>query len=457
MFNYDLKTLAEIIQGELIGTNVSFNTVAINSKKIKVEESALFVPIKGERFDGHDFIIEAIENGSIAFISEKKINDAKTPYILVKNTRLALGQFAAFHRLSFTKPVIGLTGSTGKTTTKAMIAAILRQKHTVLSPEVSMNNDIGMPLTLLELNDQDYAVIEMGTNHPGEILYLTQIAKPDVALITNIGAAHLEAFKNLDGVATEKSAIFQGLKKNGIAVVNADDPKTEKLLAQLAQLDKQKIVTFGYAKTADVRADNVKLNDLGQASFNLKSKYYQGEIHLQCYGEHNVKNALAAAAVASIFTIPFADIKAGLESFDAVTKRLKRCKGLNGSIVLDDSYSAIPDAVIAALNVLACAKGEKIFIFGGMAELNPEQNVSTHSEIGLLAKRLGVNALLTIGELTRHTAKEFGKAAEHFNEKNQLIEFAKTLLKPDVTVLIKGSRGMRMEEVVMGLTDNFTE
>lgn len=454
MFNYDLKTLAEIIQGELIGNNVAFNTVSINSKKIKVEESALFVPIKGERFDGHDFIDEGIANGAIAFISEKKINDAIKPYILVKNTRLALGQFAAFHRLSFTKPVIGLTGSTGKTTTKALIAAILRQKHTVLSPEVSMNNDIGMPLTLLELKDQDYAVIEMGTNHPGEILYLTQIAKPDVALITNIGAAHLEAFKNLDGVATEKSAIFQGLKKDGVAVVNADDPKTEKLLSQLQQ---QKIITFGYAKTADVRAENVKLNELSQASFNLKSENFQGEIHLQCYGEHNVKNALATAAVASVFNIPFADIKAGLESFDAVTKRLKRCKGLNGSIVLDDSYSAIPDAVIAALNVLACAKGEKIFIFGGMAELNPEQNISTHSEIGLLAKRLGVNTLLTIGELTRHTAQEFGKAAEHFNEKNQLIEFAKTLLKPDVTVLIKGSRGMRMEEVVMGLMDNFTE
>ncbi len=441
MISYDLQTLVSVTQGELIGRNVSFNAVAINSKQI--DNNALFIPIKGEKFDGHDFIHDAIEHGAVAFLSEKE-TPTLTPYVLVNNTRLALGQMAAYHRQTFTNPLIGLTGSMGKTTTKAMIAAILKQSHKVLSPESSMNNDIGLPLTLLKLVDHEFAVIEMGTNHHGEIAYLTQIAKPDVALITNIGSAHLEAFKTLNGVAAEKSTIFQGLKQSGIAVVNADDPKTENFRGQL----KQKIITFGITDTADIYAKNIKLNDLGQAKFAVAGLVYQGEIQLQCYGEHNVKNALAAMAVASIFKIPFAEVKAGLESVDAVSKRLKRCKGINGSVVIDDSYSAIPDAVLAALNVLACAKGEKIFIFGGMAELNPDQKIDMHCEIGFKAKQLGINKLLTVGELTKHTAKEFGKSAEHFTEKKHLIEFAKGLLKPNVTVLVKGSRGMRMEEVV---------
>lgn len=448
MFIYNLKTLADVVQGNLIGTDFVFNAISTNSKKI--ENNAVFIPLKGERFDAHDFIDEAINQGAVAFISEKEFPQAKTPYILVKNTRQALGKFATFHRSHFTNPVIGLTGSTGKTTTKAMIAAILRQNHKALSPENSMNNDIGVPLTLLQLNDQDYAVIEMGSNHPGEIAYVTDIAKPDVALITNIGSAHLEAFKDLDGVAAEKSTIFEGLKGNGIAIVNADDPNTPKMLKKLKQ---QQICYFGYASSANVRAEEVKLNELGQANFMLVEQNNKIQIQLQCYGEHNVKNALAAAAVARVLNIPFSDIKAGLESFDAVSKRLKRCKGLNGSIILDDSYSAIPDAVIAALNVLASAKGKKIFIFGGMAELNPEQKIAMHCQMGSLAKQLGVSTLLTVGELAKHATMEFAEGARHFNEKKSLSEFAKTLLEPGVTVLVKGSRGMRMEEVVMDLTN----
>lgn len=446
MITCDLKTLAEITAGELMDGNALFNAISINSKQI--EKNSLFVPIKGEKFDGHDFIQEAITQGAAAFIADKAI-PIIAPYVLVKNTRTALGQLAAYYRKTFTKPLIGLTGSMGKTTTKAMIAAILKQSHSVLSPESSMNNDIGLPLTLLKLADQEFAVIEMGSNHLGEIAYLTQLAKPDVALITNIGAAHLEAFKSLDGVAAEKSTIFQGLKPDGIAVINADDPKTENFRKTITQ----KKLSFGVAKTADVHAENIKLNAAGQAEFSICGKY-QGKIQLQCIGEHNVHNALAAAAVASIFDIPFAEVKAGLESVTAVSKRLKRCAGINGSVVIDDSYSAIPDAVIAALKVLATTTGEKTFIFGGMAELNPDDKIAMHREIGLKARQLGINKLLTIGELTKYTAEAFGDQATHFSEKTHLIEFAKTLLKPETTVLVKGSRGMRMEEVVEKLIQN---
>lgn len=442
MLNYDLKTIAQLTAGKLIGNTLTIQSISTNSKAISPH--TLFISIKGERLDGHDFIEDAIDHGAIAVLSEKKLN-IDIPYILVANTRLALGQIAADTRKTFSNPVIGLTGSMGKTTTKAMIAAILSQHYRVLSPESSMNNDIGLPLTLLQLSDQDFAIVEMGTNHPGEIDYLTILAKPDVALITNIGSAHLEAFKNLSNVAIEKSSIFKGLNKDGVAVVNADDPYSKKFNPLLPT---QKMISFGYAQSADVRATDIHLNVIGQAQFILSSKDFSGEIHLQCFGEHNVKNALAAAAIALHFKIPFKDIKAGLESLSPVSKRLKRRKGLNGSTIIDDSYSAIPDAVIAALNVLACNKGKKLFIFGGMAELNPDQKISLHREIGLKAKAVGVDTVLTIGELSKHTSHEFGKTAHHFDDKQSLIAYAKTLLQPDVTVLVKGSRGMRLEDVV---------
>jgi len=444
MLDFDLQTLAEITNGKLVGENPGFQTVSIDSRAIL--ERCLFIPIKGERFDGQDFIEAAFDNNAIAALTEKPIKTQK-PYVLVENTRLALGLLAAAQRQRFKKPVLGLTGSLGKTTTKALIAAILRQKHEVLSPEVSMNNDIGLPLTLLDMADQDFAVIEMGTNHFGEIPYLANITKPDVALITNIGAAHLEHFKDLAGVAKEKSAIFAGLARNGTAVVNADDLYSEGFKKAIGS---RKTISFGYCKTADVRAENIKLNELGQASFQLVTVKYFGEINLQCYGEHNVKNALAAVAAASLYDIPFEDVKTGLESVQAVTKRLMRRPGLNGSTIIDDSYSAIPEAVTAALKVLACAKGKKIFVFGGMAELNKKDAISIHEKIGRQAQELGVDELIVIGDLAKHTAGTFGMAKQ-FDNKQELITYTKTLLADDVTILVKGSRGMRLEEVVANL------
>lgn len=443
-YDFDLHTLAHLTNGQLIGNNRLFNTVSTHSKTMG--EHTLFIPIKGETYDGHDFIQHAIDEGAVAFLSEKRVS-ASVPYVLVDRTRWALGRLAAHHRQSFTHPLIGLTGSVGKTTTKAMIASILRQSHSVLAPESSMNNDIGLPLTLLQLKQQNFAVIEMGTNHHGEIAYLTQIAKPDVALITNIGSAHLEAFKTLEGVAAEKATIFQGLKATGTAIVCVDDPQIGILCQDLTQ----KKLTFGIAKTADIQAEAITLNEKGQARFSINRGCYEGDIQLQCHGIHHVKNALAAIAVASVFKISFADIKTGLESVSAMPKRLKYCKGLNDSTVIDDSYSAIPDAVIAALEVLAHVSGKKIFIFGGMAELNPDQKIAVHAEMGLKAKALGVDTLLTMGELTTYTAKAFGSSAKHFNKKTELIAFTKALLAPDVTVLVKGSRGMQMDEVVNAL------
>lgn len=444
MLDFDLQSLAKITRGELVGDNLMFQSVSTNSHKLP--EHCLFIPIKGERFDGHDFINNAFDNGAIATLTEKPL-DTKKPYIVVENTRIALGLLAAAQRQKFKKPVLGLTGSLGKTTTKALIAAILRQKHKVLSPEVSMNNDIGLPLTLLDMAKQDFAVIEMGTNHFGEIFYLANLTQPDAALITNIGAAHLEHFKDLAGVAKEKSAIFSCLKDNGVAILNADDPYSEGFKKIIGA---RKIISFGYKATADVRAEAIRLNESGQASFNLITEKFSGAIHLQCYGEHNVKNALAAVAITSLYDIPFQEVKAGLESVQAVTKRLMRRQGLNGSSIIDDSYSAIPEAVTAALKVLACAKGKKIFVFGGMAELNKNDVIAMHEKIGQQAKELGVDELIVIGSLAKHTAETFG-VAKQFDDKQELITYTKTLLTKNVTLLVKGSRGMQLEEVVAEL------
>ncbi len=444
MLNYKLSLLAKITGGTLSGKDIPFKSVSIDSRNL--EADALFIAIKGENFDGHDFALEAEKKGATALLTQKKL-DSQLPQVIVKDTKIALGKLGAYHRAQFKNPILGLTGSFGKTTTKALIAGILKTKFQVLSPEGSMNNDIGVPLTLLKLDQQDFAVIEMGTNHFGEIEYLANLTQPDAALITVIGSAHLEFLKDLKGVAKEKSAIFKGLKPDGYACINLDDPYTE----SFADLLKDKnIVTFGNDEKAMVRAENIMLNDKAQATFTLITSKFSGEIKLNCVGIHNVKNALAAVAMTLPYLDDFASVKAGLESVDAVNKRLKLRSGLNGSTIIDDCYSAIPEAVSAALQVLCCAKGKKVFIFGGMAELQPDKIIEIHHHIGEEAKALGVDELITLGERAKHTAQAFG-SGRCFDDKPALIEYSKSLLAENVTLLVKGSRGMRLEEVVTQL------
>jgi UDP-N-acetylmuramoyl-tripeptide--D-alanyl-D-alanine ligase len=442
-----LSTLAALLRGQLIGPDLSYTSVNIDSRLI--EPGALFVAIIGERFDGHDFITQAAERGAVAALVEKRIS-TQLPLILVPNTRKALEKLAENYRKKFAIPIIGLTGSCGKTTTKEMIRAILSEIGPVLASEKSFNNDIGVPLTLLKLTKQyRFAVIEMGANHLGEIACLTHITKPDIALITNIGPAHLEGFGSIENVAKAKSEIFLGLPAppHGIAVINADDSFAKSLQDLLAQ---HTVICFGISKHADFSAHDVQLDDKGNAQFSLVTPKGQIAIHLPLPGKHNVSNALAAAAVASQVGASLNQIKTGLEKMPGILGRLTLLKSKTGAAILDDTYNANPNSVAAALQLLIHYPGRHFFVMGDMSELG-DNATYYHRQIGQLAKELGIEHVYTCGKLTGLTAKTFGLGGEHFTNQEDLVNALKPELQKDVVVLIKGSRRSQMEKVVEAL------
>lgn len=426
-------------------TEAKFQGVSIDSRQIKPGE--LFVAIKGEQFDGHQFVAQAKANGAVAAVVSEAV-DVDLPLIHVSDTRIALGELAAQHRQQFHIPVIALTGSCGKTTTKEMLRAIFQQCGEVLAPISSFNNDIGVPLTLLQLNSShQYAVIEMGANHPGEIGYLTQIAKPTLAFILNVAAAHLAGFGSLEGVMQAKSEIFAGLPANGTAMINADDqfaPQWHDLLK-----DRQP-VTFSVHNPADYSAEAIQAQASGCYRFTLCTPAGKIAIRLPLLGEHYILNAVAAAAAAHQVGISLEAIKTGLENMQPAKGRLSLKQGQQGSRILDDSYNAIPYAVAASLRVLAQYGGERVFVFGGMRETG-EAEQEEHRRIGELAKQLGIQQLFAYGALTDFTVEAFGEGGQYFATQAELIAALVKKLQPEMTLLIKGSRGSKMENVVEAL------
>jgi len=343
--------------------------------------------------------------------------------------------------------LIGLTGSCGKTTVKSMLGSIL----TPLAPTVvtagNYNNHVGLPLTLWRLApDTRYGVLEMGANHPGEIAYLSKLAEVDVALITNVAPAHLAGFGTLENVARAKGEIYDNLKPEGIAVLNADEPY---LSLWQAKLSKQARVFFGLEVKKDIWADNIECYPLS-SQFVLQTPVARQQVTLQVAGKHNISNALAAASAAYALGISLEDIVAGLEAFEGVLGRLCVYQGLNGVRLIDDTYNANPRSVEAALGVLANMPGDKIFVFGQMRELGQDE-VSWHQKIGEIAKSKGIDKLYALGGLCQHTAEAFGEAARWFETHEDLILALKTECHPKVSLLIKGSRSSRMEKVVNAL------
>ncbi len=438
-----LEQAARAVNGRCVGANVSFARVSTDGRKSCA--GALFIALVGPRFDAHDFIDQAKAQGAAAVMVSRTVH-TDLPQLLVDDTRLALGRLAAYWRDQLDVRVVGVTGSNGKTTTKEMIAAILRQAGPVLATEGNLNNDIGMPLTLLRMQPEHrYAVIEMGANHRGEIAYMTRIARPDVAVITNAGPAHLEGFGGLDGVAQGKGEIYQGLGADGIAVINADDVYAgywREVAKQYTQL------TFGFSAQADVQAD-MRGDAFGS---ELTIRHAQGEFtaHLELPGRHNAANALAAATVALALGIAPAQITAGLHTMHGVRGRLQRRAALNGAALIDDTYNANPASLAAALKVLAACPGEKYLALGDMGELG-EQTEQLHAEAGALAKALGADRLYAVGPLSRHAAERFGAQARHFAQQDELIAALRQDLHAGATLLVKGSRSARMEHVVEAL------
>lgn len=445
---FTLSQLANITRGQLYGSDIRINHLTIDTRQLK--PSDVYVALKGKNFDGHDFAIEAEKLGASALMTEKLL-DVQIPQIVVPDTRVALGEIAKYIRETYSIPTVAITGSNGKTTTKGILANILSLRGQVLATQGTMNNDIGLPLTLFRQKaEDDFAVLELGTNHFGEIAYLANIAKPDIAAITLIGPAHLEALGDLDGVSRAKGEIFQGLKTGGIAIVNADQPEYLDYFKSLIE-PHGRMYTFGFNQTADFRAENVSVNEQHFVSFDLLMPQQQAiRIHLQLVGQHNVNNALVAAACAAALNTPIEIIKQGLETAQAENRRLNILKTSEGATLIDDSYNAIPNAVLASIDVLAEYKGQTVFVFGGMAELGRDPE-NYYRMVGEHARKKGISQLIICDPLGSHTAEAFGQGAILIEDRQEFIKAIQKLLKPNVTVLFKARRGFKMEEVVQAL------
>ncbi|MBS1143748.1 MAG: UDP-N-acetylmuramoyl-tripeptide--D-alanyl-D-alanine ligase [Proteobacteria bacterium] len=442
-----LSQVAQATQGRMIGRDVEVTGVSTDTRS--VADGQLFIALSGERFNAHDFLEQAVGAGAVALlVSDESRVPAGVPAVVVDDTRLALGRFAAAWRAQFVLPVIAVTGSNGKTTTKEMIASILKAAFgaAVLSTRGNLNNDIGLPLTLLGLRGSHRAaVIEMGMNHPGEIAYLATIGAPTVALVTNAQRAHLEGMGDMDEVAREKGSIFSGLLPNGVAVINADDAYAGFWHGMAGQ---HAVRTFGIDHAADVRGA-VRQHGL-EIAIDLSAAEGEATITLHIPGRHNARNAVAAAAACLAAGIPMAAVAAGLEAFSGVKGRLQRRIGKHGAEILDDTYNANPDSVRAGIDVLAATIGRKLLVLGDMGEIG-EASGQYHDEIGGYAKSQGVDRLFALGDAAQQAVRNFGEGARHFCNIEKLIGAVDKELGPETTVLVKGSRFMKMERVVDAL------
>jgi len=417
--------------------------VSTDSRTLQAGE--LFVALRGPSFDGHDFIDAARERGAAAYLVDHAVAGAE-PTLVVPDTRLALGRLARRWRERFSAPLVAVTGSNGKTTVKEMLAAILGTLGPTLATRGNLNNDIGVPLTLFGLRaEHRYAVIEMGANHPGEIAYLTEIARPDVALITNAGEAHLEGFGSVAGVAHAKGEIYGGLGPDGVAAINADDAYAS-LWMELAGARRQ--VRFALEAEAEVSADWRP----AAAGSELAVRTAAGdfEVHLPLAGRHNVMNALAACAAASAAGCSTEAMRAGLAGLQPVPGRLVRRAAHAGAVLIDDTYNANPGSLQAALDVLAACEGERYFVLGDMAELGAT-GAALHAHAGEQARTAGVERLYCLGELAAGACERFGAGARAFDSREALVEALRGDLHAGVTVLVKGSRRMKLDEVVAAL------
>lgn len=439
------STIKAVLSRPYEGVLSGIDGVSIDTRTLKSGE--LYVAVRGERFDGHHFLQQAADAGAVAAMVDTPIEHAPLPLLLVDDTIKALGKMATLHRASMPAKVIAITGSCGKTTTRALTASIFSLAGNTLASVGSLNNNIGVPLTLLKLTpNHQYAIQEIGTNNPGEIAELTAIANPDVSVVTLAAPVHLEGLKTIEGVAREKGAIFTGLKPDGTAVMNADDPFLN-LWQHMAGSRQQ--IRFALNNSADVRADNVRTQD-GYLTFRLITPVGECEIALQFLGKHNVTNALAAAGMAIAAGIDLTTIQQGLQQARPENRRLIAKDGVAGCQVIDDSYNANPVAMGAAIELLASFDKRRILVFGDMAELG-DQAMAYHQQVGELAKQHHIDALYCYGDLSKYTADCFGEHGYHFADKAALIDSLKRELDESALVLVKGSNGMQMNDVTRAI------
>ena len=457
-FFWTLQQLQASVDGELIGPlsdqPILFSSVSTDTRTI--QPGALYIAIKGEQFDGHAFIDEAVRQGAVAVLVSESV-ETIVPGILVSDTRIAFGQFANWHRKQMpVKTLVGITGSNGKTTVKTMLAGLFTSVGNTLATQGNFNNDFGVPRTLLELRpEHEFAVIEMGANHQGEIQYLTLMAEPDITILNNASDAHLEGFGSLQGVIDTKGEIFLGLNRfhqNGVAVINTDSPGYQDWQATLHKLKVEHISTFGYADEATVALKSV-VSNAESIAFELLVDGEWQTLEMPVLGKHNAMNAAACVAVARAAGLTWLQIKPALEQFTGVAGRLQRSKIRNGWL-LDDSYNANPGSVKAGIDALVALPGKVALCLGAMAELG-EQSREAHEEVAEYAKHAGVSRLYVYGEATKVMPKMFGIGATYYKTHEAMVKDVKQAIGQEWInhVLVKGSRSAKMENVAKGLIE----
>lgn len=441
-----LAQIAQVTDGQLLNCPDAVLMVKnISTDTRTVSAGSLFLALQGERFDAHDFAAQAADKDAVAIVVSRPLPDVSLPQILVADTRIALGQIAAWVRNQLDLQIVAITGSCGKTTVKEMCAAILRQSAPVLATQGNLNNEIGVPQTLLRLTpDERYAVVELGANHPGEIAWTTSLVKPDVAVINNVAAAHLAGFGSLRGVAVAKTEIFSGLSETGTAIINADS----EFYDWWREILSVRTLSFGVENPkADFRSENIEQNEAGIASFMLICPLGRIAIQLPVPGLHNVSNALAAAAVTTSLGLSLEQVKSGLMTMVPVKGRFCVQKLSDSVTVIDDTYNASVQSVMAAIDTLSVMPGYRVLVFGDMGELGADA-ATLHRQIGEHAKAKKLDTVLTIGELSRNTAE--AASGQHFVNKESLYQALQQLMQQQrpVTILAKGARSARMEDVV---------
>ena len=444
-----LTMVAESVKGYLVGADRAFDSVSTDTRTL--QPGQLFFALHGENFDAAIFVAEAERRGAAGAVVEQR-QSCDLAQVEVSDARRALGQWGKSWRARFSISVIAVTGSNGKTTVKEMIASILAQelgdRAELLVTEGNLNNEIGLPLTVLKLCDRHrIAVLEMGASHPKEIAYLADIAAPGIGVVTNAGVAHLEGFGSEEAVAAAKGELFESLSAGGIAIINRDDRffETWRRLAGEAT-----VYSFGLDDAADFRASDIQETVAGEQSelkFDIRSGDDTVQVRLPMAGVHNVRNALAATAAARAAGASWDAVRRGLAAMDNVSGRLRAVPGSGGATIYDDSYNANPGSVGAAIDFLAAHTGQTWLVLGDMAELGPE-SLQLHREIGAEARKKGVSRLFCVGEQSRAAAEGFGKEARWFTDIQSLADTIMAMPKDGVTILMKGSRCMGLEKLV---------
>jgi len=455
---FTVKDILIATKGKLISGNEADILRGVSTDTRRIKGGELFIAIKGQKFDGHNFILDAVSKGAGGILVQEgcilnpnfRLPDISI--ISVENSVTALGDIASFHRARFNIPILGITGSNGKTTTKEMVSHILSKRYNVLKNFGTENNHIGVPLTLMQLRpEHTIAVLEMGANHPGEIRRLAEIVRPKSAIITNIGPSHLEFFSDLDTVFKTKIEVLEYLDEDGILVINGDDEYLSKLKTG------HKVIRFGLDKSYDFYADKIRIEPDG-IDFRLNGK---DELRLNIVGRHNIYNALAAIALSSNFGSPIDEIRESLSEFKMPNMRLE-VKNVGDIRIINDTYNANPSSMRQAIEVLkeVTGKGRKVLVAGDMLELG---NFSSrfHHLVGRQAAESGIDLIVAVGKLAEHIvngALEAGMSAKKIklcNFTKEACEVLAGLVKKGDTILVKGSRAMKMEEIVNALEAQF--